>query len=121
MNKVDKGSYISTYHTYKQKELLLDQIEISIQQEMNEIIRSLKTGLKRMEYADKAAIASKKQLDSETISLELGLSNSFRVLQTEEITAQSELTAVSARVSIARIISQYNLAMGKMRQIYGLN
>tara|TARA_Y100000294_G_scaffold177643_1_gene203959 strand:- start:1722 stop:3341 length:1620 start_codon:yes stop_codon:yes gene_type:complete len=117
-NKVDKGAYYSALAAQQQSEYTVLDLENYIRMELGIALRTLDTEIKRMEYAEKAAIAARKQLDYETKSLELGLSNSFRVLQTEEMTASAELTAISARVAVAKSISNYYHVLGDIGSKY---
>jgi len=62
--------------------------------------------------AEEAATLAWDQLVAERRRLELGLGDSFRLLQTEENAVQAQLEAVRAKYELARAEARYRFATG---------
>jgi outer membrane protein TolC len=87
-------------------------VENLVRQEVRLAIRAISAGAERAEAAEEAAELAGAQLEAERRRLELGLGDSFRLLETEENAVQAELEWVRARYDLARAVTRYRLALG---------
>jgi len=93
----------------------LTLVENGVRREVREASRAVRSGQERLEAAEEAARLARAQLDGERRRLELGLGDSFRLLQTEEVAVRAELEAVQARHDLARALTRLRLARGEIR------
>ena len=94
--------------------LELTIVENLVRQDVRLAVRAISAGQERLEAAEEAAELARAQLDAERGRLELGLGDSFRLLETEENAVQAELESVRARYDLARAITRYRLAVGEL-------
>jgi outer membrane protein TolC len=92
--------------------------ENSVRQEVRRAIRAINASRERLVAAEQAADLARRQLKAEEKRLELGIGDSFRILETEENTAQAEVVAVRVRFALTRAITSYNLALGRIAKQY---
>ena len=86
--------------------------ENQVRLEVRAAARALEAGQERLAAASEAASLARAQLEAERQRLDLGLGDSFRLLETEENAVQAELEEVRARYDLARAASFYRLATG---------
>lgn len=115
---VDREAHKAALYAHEQQQLNVSSLEIVILQEVQVALRALQSGLLRLKSAKRAADLAGKQLEAEQKRLELGLGDSFRILQTEQNAAQAALNEVRARIALARASTQYNLSIGKIEERY---
>jgi outer membrane protein TolC len=84
-----------------------------VRQDVRLAIRGISAGVERLAAAEEAASLASAQLEAERRRLDLGLGDSFRLLETEENAVQAELESVRARYDLARAVTQYRLALGE--------
>jgi outer membrane protein len=119
-NDVDRGSYIAARRQQEQRELALAESENGVRRQVREAGRALESGMERLKSAARAADLAHRQLEAEKKRLDLGLGDSFRVLQTEENTAGAALAEVRARIGLAQAVTAYRLAAGRIGAKYSL-
>ena len=84
-------------------------------------LQMVSSGIDRMVEAerraagDEAARLAAAQLVAERQRLDLGLGDSFRLLETEENAVQAELESVRSRYDLARATTRLRLARGEIR------
>jgi outer membrane protein TolC len=88
--------------------------ENAVRREVREAVRGIRAGIERVEAAEEAASLASAQLEAERGRLDLGLGDSFRLLETEENAVQAELESVRARYDLARAGTLYRLASGEV-------
>ena len=111
-NRGDQGQALLATATLELQEVLLRSVEAHVRIEMRAAERAMRTGRERLTAADDAASLAWDQLVAERRRLDLGLGDSFRLLQTEENAVQAQLEAVRARYDLARAHTRYRLAIG---------
>jgi multidrug efflux system outer membrane protein len=89
-------------------------VENIVRQDVRAAVRAIAAGVERSEAAEEAAALAGAQLEAERRRLDLGLGDSFRLLETEENTVQAELESVRARYDLARAVTRYRLAVGDL-------
>lgn len=80
--------------------------------EIREASRGVAMGFERLAITQRSANLTWEQLVAERRRLDLGLGDSFRLLQTEERAVQAQLDAVRARYDVLRAQARYRLALG---------
>ncbi|MBT7502734.1 MAG: hypothetical protein HN645_07420 [Gemmatimonadales bacterium] len=98
----------------------LRQIDLSLSenlvlQDVREATRAVRSGIERLAAGDEAARLAAAQLVAERQRLDLGLGDSFRLLETEENAVQAELESVRSRYDLARATTRLRLARGEIR------
>ncbi len=78
-------------------------------------VRAVHSHRERMTAAQRASQLATLQLGAERRRLDLGLGDSFRLLETEENAVQAELALVRARYDLARAMTLYRLATGALQ------
>jgi outer membrane protein len=112
LNLRDRGADLQTDLTLLLRRLDLSLVENDVRLEIRAARRAVAAGAERLAAANEAASLAGEQLEGERRRLDLGLGDSFRLLQTEEIAVQSQLEAVRARFDLARAATSYRLAAG---------
>lgn len=118
-NRSDRGKYRQALWQTEQQRLVLQATENAVRQQVRSAVRSVQATLAQVTQAKLAEQFANKQLMAERKRLDLGLGDSFRVLQTEENVAQAELTAIRAQFDFERAMMQYHLALGQLGGQYG--
>lgn len=111
-NRADRGRYESDRLQLEQGRLHLQEYENFVRQSVRAAWRGVESSLERLEFARSASEFSDRQLQAERQRLELGLGDSFRVLETEENAIEAHLQAVEAEFELGLAITQYNLVTG---------
>jgi outer membrane protein TolC len=84
--------------------------------------RGISIGTQALATAEQASSLARAQFDGESKRLELGLSESFRLLQYEEQLANAQFAETAARYSLASAITRYQLALGgELGAKYGMS
>jgi outer membrane protein TolC len=117
-NSADRGRYNAADLRVEALRLDLVARENSVRQEVRRAIRAINASRERLVAAEQAADLARRQLKAEEKRLELGIGDSFRILETEENTAQAEVVAVRVRFALTRAITSYNLALGRIAKQY---
>jgi outer membrane protein TolC len=112
LNRADRGRALAAAADRELEELRVQAVENGVRQEVRTTLRALQLTRERRAIADEAAQLAGHQLDAERKRLELGLGDTFRLLQTEEYAVQAELEAVRTRYDVRRAEGRYRLAVG---------
>ena len=118
VDRTDEARYRQFLLSEERKRLALVQVEQEVKHEVRQAVRGIVMGKERLEAAEQAAFLAQRQLEAEKKRLDLGLSDPFRVLEVEENAAAAGLAAARARFALAREMTSYKLAMGRIRQGY---
>lgn len=113
-NHQDRGIDRIADLTVELRSLELRIVENLVRQDVRVSVRGILAGQERSEAAREAAELARAQLEAERGRLDLGLGDSFRLLETEENAVQAELESVRARYDLARAVTRYRLAVGEM-------
>lgn len=112
-NRRDRGLDQIGQLTRELRRLDLILVENIVRQDVREASRAIIAGAERLEAGEEAAALASEQLEAERRRLDLGLGDSFRLLETEENAVQAELASVRARYDLARAVTRYRLALGE--------
>lgn len=112
LNRRDRGLNLTAELTREIRRLDLAMVENAVRQDVREAVRAMQAGAERLAAADNAARLAGEQFQAEQHRLDLGLGDSFRLLQTEDNAVQAALESVRARYDLARAVTSYRLAMG---------
>lgn len=113
-NRTDRGVSRQADLTLELRQLELLLVENRVRLEVRSTLRAMEAGQERLAAAEEAASLARAQLEAERRRLELGLGDSFRLLETEENAVQAELEEVRARFDLARATTLYRLALGEV-------
>jgi outer membrane protein TolC len=113
-NHRDRGTDRIADLTVELRSLELRIVENLVRQDVRVAVRGIQAGQERLEAAQEAAELARAQLQAERGRLDLGLGDSFRLLETEENAVQAELESVRARYDLARAVTRYRLAVGEL-------
>jgi outer membrane protein TolC len=112
-NRTDQGLFREADLAVELRRLDVIAAENLVRLEVRRAIRAIRAGVERLDAAQEASDLARAQLDAERQRLDLGLADTFRLLETEENTVQAALEAVRARYDLARAITRYHLATGE--------
>ena len=112
LNRADRGQELLASTQVDIETIRVRSAEAQVVREVRTTVRALRMGGERAEVASRAAALAWEQLTAERRRLELGLGDSFRLLQTEDGAVQSQLEAVRARYNMLRANASYRLAIG---------
>lgn len=111
-NRRDRGVGMGAELMVELRRLELVMVENGVRLQVRSALRALEAGRERLAAAEEAASFARAQLEAERRRLDLGLGDSFRLLETEENAVQAELEWVQARFDLARAATLYRLAVG---------
>ncbi len=115
LNRGDRGLEMLAAVQLEMESLRVRRAEAQVVRDVRAAVRALRIGSERLDRAAVAASLAWEQLTAERRRLELGLGDSFRLLQTEDNAVQAQLEAVRARYDLLRATSRYWLAVGSVR------
>lgn len=114
LNRGDRGLSLVARTQLEIDSLRVGSREAQITSDVRAAVRAITLGSQRWRSAANAASLAWEQLVAERRRLELGLGDSFRLLQTEENAVQAQLEAVRARYDLARASARFRLAIGQV-------
>lgn len=117
-NRTDRGLHLGARTREELRTVDLTLSRNDVRQDLRRAARAVVFGQERSEAASRSAELAAAQLDAERQRLELGLGDSFRLLQIEENAVQADLLSVRARFDLARAVTDYALATGEVDQRY---
>lgn len=117
-NGRDRGLHLGARTREDLRSVDLTSARNRVRQDVRSAVRAVRFGVERNEAADRSAELAAAQLEAERQRLELGLGDSFRLLETEENAVQADLVSVRARFDLARAVTGYRLATGEVEQPY---
>lgn len=117
-NRSDRGLERVATWALGLRQIDLAVAENLVRQDVRAATRAVRSGMERLAASDEAAQLAAAQLVAERQRLDLGLGDSFRLLETEENAVQAELESVRARYDLARAATRLRLARGEIRVRY---
>ncbi|MBI4861040.1 MAG: TolC family protein [Candidatus Riflebacteria bacterium] len=102
----------------QEKRLALSQVETTVSQEIRSARRAVEMGLARLRQTQVAARHAANHLEAEGRLLDLGLTDTFRLLQVEEEASQARLAETQALVDYLSAITRYELSLGIIAEKY---
>jgi outer membrane protein TolC len=114
-NRSDRGYERAATWTVGLRRVDVTLSENLVRQDVREATRAVRSGTERLAVGEEAAQLAAAQLVAERQRLDLGLGDSFRLLETEENAVQAELESVRSRYDLARATTRLRLARGEIR------
>lgn len=99
-------------------ELVLSAVENAALQDVRQAGRAILAEQQALSQARLALQYAQQQYDAGRQQLQLGLIDSFRLLQMEDDVVEGELAEIRARYSLAQAITRYQLALGTIDDKY---
>ena len=112
LNRADRGQELLASTQLDIETIRMRSTEAQVVRDVRTTVRALRMSGERATVASRAASLAWEQLIAERRRLELGLGDSFRLLQTEDGAVQSQLEAVRVRYNVLRANASYRLALG---------
>jgi outer membrane protein TolC len=119
-NNVAKAGLQQATLARRQQEAAVAAVENQIRQEVRQALRAIQMGGDRVRQATEALRLAIEEFEAENQRLQLGLSDSFRVLQFEEEISQAQQAQLDARISLALATVSFDLARGASAAKYGV-
>jgi len=114
--------YIDKYRAAKaareQARLSLEGTENTVRFDVRSAMRGVETESLRYQVAQDAARLSWKQFEQEQARMRLGLTDSFRVLQSQDLALQAQQSLNGVALALAQAEINYRLAVGTIAQKY---
>ena len=120
-NRPQRAKYNSALETREQQKLALISMENAVRSDVRKAVRALRAETVRYKVAQHASEISWQQFRQEQARMRLGLVDSFRVLQAQDLAFNSELTLQSVRYNLATAATNYRLAVGTIAEGYMQN
>lgn len=115
LNRRDRGLGATADLALELRRIDLALAENTVRAEVRSALRGVRAEEERLTAAEEAAAQARLQLQAERQRLDLGLGDTFRLLETEENGVQAELERVRALYDLARAVTAYRLATGTLR------
>jgi len=120
-NRPQRAKYDSALETREQARLALASAENAVRVDVRKAMRAVQTEAVRYRVAQHAADVSWRQFRQEQERLRLGLEDSFRVLQAQDLAFGAEVTLESVRYNLAVAVTNFRLALGTIAAGYMQN
>lgn len=117
-NRLAKAGHEQAILARSQKEVSVSALENDIRLQVRQAGRAITEGTRRLTQAESALALARRQYDAENRRLALDLTDSFRLLQVEQVVADASRAAIEARYALALAIVDYHLAIGGNAQRY---
>jgi outer membrane protein TolC len=111
-NRADRARALTALVDQDVEELRVMEMENAVRLDIRLAERAVALARDRLLAVDEAATLATRQLEAERQRQSLGLSDTFRVMQTEEIVVEAQLDAVRARFDLRRARARLALATG---------
>jgi outer membrane protein TolC len=116
--RADRGRHLSALADEERKRLLVVSAENTVRQEVRGFYRSVRFNQMRTAQSRRALELELRQLEGERRRLDLGLSDSFRLLQVERDVTQQRLDLADAEADLLRALTGLRLATGQIGALY---
>ncbi len=111
-NYADRGGALRASAVFDVQDVTVRSTLNTVQLETRAAVRAVQSVRERLAAAEQAASLAWDQLLAERKRLDLGLGDSFRLLQTEENAVRAQLEAVRAQYELARAQVRFRYATG---------
>jgi outer membrane protein TolC len=99
LGKSSAEASLASVRLQEQQQLLsIHNLEVQVSQQVRQAARDVQTNFKRVQSARAALDASQKQVDAEVRKQEVGLSDTFTLLQKQNIQANAAVQELQARI-----------------------
>jgi outer membrane protein len=111
-NRADRARALTALVDQDVEELRVTEAENAVRLDVRLAARAVALAQERLQAVDDAAVLATQQLEAERQRQSLGLSDTFRVMQLEEMVVEAPLDAVRARFDLRRALARVVLATG---------
>jgi len=111
-NGLGKAGYRQATLERSRQEAAVAALENDIRLQVRQAGRAIVEGTRRLAQTEAALDLARRQYDAENRRLALGLTDSFRLLQVEQVVADASRAVTEARYAVASAVSDYHLAIG---------
>ncbi len=111
-NRAAKAAYARARYDADVQSASLASAEVLVRSEVRSAARAIEADRERLEQARLSFTYATEQYEAGQKQLQLGLIDSFRLLQMEEEVANAELVLEQTRYELALALSSFDLAMG---------
>lgn len=119
-NRAARGAHLQSVWESRRRSLALASAEADVRSEVRAADRGVRANRLRLEQAELSFELARQQYEAGRKQLQLGLVDSFRLLQMEDDVTLAELVLVQVRYDLAQAITSYALAVGTLRERYGV-
>lgn len=116
--RADRGRYLSGLAAREKQRLAVVATENQVRLDVRSALRAVRFEDRRWEEAKRVAELYRLQFEGERRRLDLGLSDSFRLLQVEQDLTQARLDLASAHLALSQALTAYRLATGRIEGEY---
>jgi outer membrane protein TolC len=117
-NRASRAAYARARYDADAQAAALASTEVVVRGEVRSAARAIEADGERLAQAQLSFTLAKQQYEAGQKQLQLGLIDSFRLLQMEEDLANAELVLEQIRYELALAFSSFELAMGTIEQKY---
>jgi outer membrane protein TolC len=117
-NRASRATYARTRYDADVQAAALASTEVLVRSEVRSAARAIEANGQRLAQAQLGFTYAKQQYEAGQKQLQLGLIDSFRLLQMDEDLANAELVLEQTRFELALAFSSFELAMGTIEQKY---
>lgn len=117
-NRAARAAYARARHDAEAQAETLASFENLVRADVRAAARAIEANRQRLEQAQLSFNYAKEQYAAGQRQLQLGLLDSFRLLQMEEDVSGTELVLEQTRYDLAQAITNYHLAVGAIGQRY---
>ena len=119
-NRTARAAYQKSSWDSEGQAISLALAENSARADVRSAARAVRTNAERLQQAELGLDLARQQYEGGRKQLQLGLVDSFRLVQMEDDLTNAELTAVSVRYDLAQAVTSYELATGSLRKKWAL-
>jgi outer membrane protein len=119
-NNVAKAAFQQASLVQQQQETSLAAIQNQVRQDVRQALRAIEMSGVRVGQTTEALQLAVEEYEAENQRLQLGLSDSFRLLQFEDHINDAQQTQLDARFSLAQALVSFDLARGASAAKYGV-
>jgi len=116
--RADRGKYLSGLAARETQRLAVVTSENQVRIDVRSATRAVVFETRRWQEAGRVADLYQRQLEGERRRLDLGLSDSYRLLQVEHDATQARLDLASAHLALSSALTNYRLAIGTISDAY---
>ncbi len=119
-NNRAKAAFAQATLVQRQQEAVVETVKNDVRQDVRLAVRAIRMNGERVRQTTQALQFARQGYDSENQRLQLGLSDSFRVLQFEDQISQAQKVDLQARFQLIQAAIAFDLARGSSATKYGV-
>jgi outer membrane protein len=119
-NNLAKAGFQQASLVVSQRQVAVAAAESEILADVRQALRAIRSTALRVDQAAESLSLANQEYQAENQRLQLGLSDSFRLLQFEDQVARAQSIELEARFALAGALVAYDLAVGNTTKKYGV-